>query len=288
VTAADLEAEQEVDFRRYGSVLAARWWLPVAGLVLGLLVGYVLSVGGGSVWKAQALISLGQPFSPGGGSPVTSFATNPRAVAEIIRSEAALKEAARTSGMRPSNLRGHVSSGQVGVGTGAGAARSVTLMQLTVQGPKPAKVEKAANALARIVVDTTTEKYVGTKIAALQQQRNSLTGRIATQAEAVNLLRQQANNRSLPPLDRLALVTQLNGGVQLLGQLQDQIATLKQQLALAETVESATIVQTAAAVKSTARSKRSSMLVAGLIGLLLGALAALLWEPVTRRTASSR
>ena len=77
-------------------------------------------------------------------------------------------------------------------------------------------------------------------------------------------------------------MTQLNGGVQLLGQLQDQIATLKQQLALAETVESATIVQTAAAVKSTARSKRSSMLVAGLIGLLLGALAALLWEPVAR------
>ena len=288
MTQPDLEAEQEVDFRRHGSALAARWWLPVGGLVLGLLVGYVLSVGGGSVWKAQALISLGQPFSPGGGTPVASFATNPRAVSEIIRSEAALKEAARKSGLRPGNLRGHVSSGQVGVGTGAGAARSVTLMQLTVQGSKPAKVEKAANALARIVVDTTTEKYVGTKIAALEQQRNSLTGRIATQAEAVNLLRQQANNRNLPPLDRLALVTQLNGGVQLLGQLQDQIATLKQQLALAETVESATIVQTAAAAKSTARSKRSSMLVAGLIGLLLGALGALLWEPLTRRTAASR
>jgi len=287
VTQTDVDAEQEVDFRRHGSALAARWWLPVGGLVLGLLVGYVLSVGGGSVWKAQALLSLGQPFSPGGGTPVASFATNPRAVSEIIRSEAALKEAARKAGMRPGNLRGHVSSGQVGVGTGAGAARSVTLMQLTVQGPKPAKVAKAANALAQIVVDTTTEKYVGTKIDALQQQQKSLSGRIATQAEAVNLLRAQANNRSLPPLDRLALVTQLNGGVQLLGQLQDQIATLKQQLALAETVESATIVQSAAAVKSTARSKRSSMLVAGLIGLLLGALAALLWEPVAR-SASRR
>jgi hypothetical protein len=287
MTQTDLEAEQEVDFRRYGSLLAARWWLPVAGLVAGLLVGYVLSVGGGSVWKAQALISLGQPFSPGGGSPVTSFATNPRAVSEIIRSESALKVAARKSGMRPASLRGHVSSGQVGAGTGAGAARSVTLLQLTVQGPRPARVEKAANALARIVVDRTTAPYVGTKIKVLRAKLVTIQDRINTQTQTVTQLQRQAQNTKLPPLDRLALVSQLNGASQLLGQLSDAQSSAQQQLALALNVESATIVQPAAAVKSTARSKRSSMLVAGLIGLLLGALAAVLWEPLAR-TASRR
>jgi uncharacterized protein involved in exopolysaccharide biosynthesis len=274
--------EQEVDFGRYRGLLAARWWLPVGGLVLGVIVGLGLAAVGGSVWKASALISLGQPFSPTGSAPVASFATNPRAVAEIIRSESALKEAARKSGMRLPNLRGHVSSGQVGAGTGASAARSVTLIQLTVQGPKPTKVERAADALANIVIEDTTQKYVGTKIAALQNQLESLERQIGSQTRTVQALNAATGDKGLAPLDRLALVTQLNGAVQLLGQLEEQRSTAQQQLALAQNVESATIVREAAAVKTTARSARTSMLVAGLIGLLLGGLAAVLWDSLAR------
>lgn len=274
--------EQEVDFGRYRSLLAARWWLPVGGLVAGVIVGLALATVGGSVWKASALISLGQPFSPTGGSPVASFATNPRAVSEIIRSESALKEAARASGMRLGNLRGHVSSGQVGGGTGAAAARSVTLLQLNVQGPKPGKVEAAANTLAQIVVEDTTASYVGTKIRTLEDQLKSLQDRINIQQQTVTQYQAATENRGLAPLDRLALVSQLNGAAQLLGQLKDEQVTAQQQLALARNVESATIVRKAAAVKTTARSARTSMLVAGLLGLLLGGLAAVLWDSLAR------
>ncbi len=284
----DLDAEQEVDVRRYGALLAARWWLVAAGLLAGLLVGLLLAAASGSVWKASALLSLGQPFSPTGSAPVSSFATNPRAVSEIIRSESALKAASRVSGMRTGNLRGHVSSGQVGGGTGAAAARSVTLIQLTVQGPKPAKVEKAANALAAIVIQRTTERYVGTKITALRTQLTSLGSRIGTQTLAVNALGAAAKDKGLAPLDRLAIVTQLNGAVQLLGELQDQRSTAQQQLALAQNVESATVVSPASATQTSARSRSSSMLVGGLIGLLLGVLAAILWEPLTARVATRR
>lgn len=280
---ADVDAEQEVDLGRYASALAARWWLVLGGLVAGVAVGALLALGSGSVWKAQALISLGQPFSPTGSAPVASFATNPRAVSEIIRSESAIKQAAHASGMRVGNLRGHVSSGQVGAGTGSAAARTVTLMQLTVQGPKPVKVEDAANALAQIVVDRTTKPYVGTKIASLEIQLKSLSDRIASQTLSVNAAAAAAKDRNLAPLDRLAIVTQLNGAVQLLGTLQDQKSTAQQQLALAQNVESATVVSKAAAVKSSARSRRTSMLVGGLIGLILGALAAIAWQPLSAR-----
>jgi uncharacterized protein involved in exopolysaccharide biosynthesis len=275
--------EQEVDFRRYGGRIASRWWLPVVGLVAGLALGLVLSLAGGSLWKATALITLGQPFSPSGSAPVNSFATNPRAVAEIVRSESALKAASRASGMRLGNLRGHVSSAQVGVGTGAGARTAVPLISLTVQGPKPAKVEKAAATLARLVVEKTTAPYVGTKIASLETQLKSLGTRVASQTLTVNQLQAQANNPGLAPLDRLALVTQLNGAAQLLGQLQDQQASANQQLALGRFVESARVIQEPSAVKTSARSRRTSMVVAGLIGLLLGALAALAWDSLATR-----
>ncbi len=280
--------EQEVDFGRYGSLLAARWWLVLGGLLAGLVVGYLLALGGGSVWKAQALISLGQPYTPGGGSPVNSFATNPRAVSEIVRSESALRQAARAAGMRPGELRGNVSSGQVGNATGAGAARAAPLISLSVQGAKPVKVEKAARALSQIVIDRTTAPYVGTKVRALEVSLKSIQAELNTVAPRITLLEREVDDPRLAPIDRLLVATQLDNSEQRRGQLLDEQTSKQQQLALANNVESATIVQRAAAVKTTARSRRTSMLVGGLVGLILGAAAAIAWEPFARRLGTRR
>src|SRR3954454_10552593 len=111
------EGERVVAIGRWRRAVVAWWWLPVGGLVLGGLAGAILSLGGGANYKAQALLSLGQPFSPGGGGPINTFATNPRAVNEIIRSESALKEVAGRCDGRIGTLRGKVTSAQVGVGT---------------------------------------------------------------------------------------------------------------------------------------------------------------------------
>ena len=56
----------------------------------------------------------------------------------------------------------------------------------------------------------------------------------------------------------------------------------QQLLALAQNVEQSKVITPARAVKTTARSRRNSVVVGGLIGLLLGIVAALLWEPAGR------
>src|SRR5919197_1403869 len=173
-TLPELDVEQEIDLRRWRDSLVARWWLPVAGLAVGIVLGLLVSLGGAQVYKAEALISLGQPFSPTGNAPVTSFATNPRAVSEIIRSETALKQAARAGGLRVGQLRGKVPWKQVGVGQGAGARLAVPLIALSVQGTKPAKVERAANELAKVVVGRTTASYVSTKITTFEASLASI------------------------------------------------------------------------------------------------------------------
>ena len=160
--AAPLE-EREVDLARWRRALVALWWIPVAGLVLGAIVGVLYSFRGTTSYKATALISLGQPTSPGG-VLVNGYGTNPRAVSEIVSSAAAQEQAAQRADMHASALRGHVSVAQVGVVTGAGAARATPLTSLTVTGAHPTTTAGAANALAQIVVERTTAPYVGVKI----------------------------------------------------------------------------------------------------------------------------
>ena len=150
MTAPQFDAEREVDLARWRRAVVALWWLPVAGLVLGAIVGVLYSFRGGTNYKATALISLGQPTSPGG-ALVPSYGTNPRAVSQIVSGAKFQEEAANAADMRPAALRGHVSVGTIG-SAGAGAARTQPLISLTVTGAHGKNVAAAANKLADIVV----------------------------------------------------------------------------------------------------------------------------------------
>jgi uncharacterized protein involved in exopolysaccharide biosynthesis len=78
-------------------------------------------------------------------------------------------------------------------------------------------------------------------------------------------------------------VSQIDNAEQRRGQLLDLQAQSQQQLALARNVEASRIVEPAVATKTTAQSRRNSILVAGAIGLLLGLIAALAWDGLAAR-----
>src|SRR5262249_60742999 len=59
--------------------------------------------------------------------------------------------------------------------------------------------------------------------------------------------------------------------------------TTSQLLLLATKVESPSVLLPAASNKITARSRRNTVVIGALIGLILGAIAALLWDPVAAR-----
>jgi uncharacterized protein involved in exopolysaccharide biosynthesis len=271
---ADLDAEREIDLARWRRALTALWWLPVVGLVLGAIVGVLLSFGGSTSYKATADISLGQPVSPGG-VVISSFATNPRAISEITSSASAQEIAAKAAGLEPGVLRGHVSVGTVGVATGAGAARTAPLIALTVSGKNAEKTAAAANALAKIVVDRTTAPYVGTKIATYESVLSTTKKQLASLNLRLAALQTAMTKSHLDPLNQLVLVSQVDNAEQRQGNLLDQEATTQQQLAFAKNVESAKIVADAAPVKAAAHSKRTSLVVGALIGLILGGILAI-------------
>ncbi len=279
MTTPQLDAEREVDFARWRRAVVTLWWLPVLGLVLGAIVGGIYSLRGTANYKATALISLGQPTSPGG-ALVPSYGTNPRAVSQIVSGAAYQRQAADAADMRASALRGHVSVGTVG-SAGAGATRTQPLISLTVTGAHPKNIAAAANELADIVVAHTTASYVNTKIstfnATLENVKTQLKG-ITSQLNVINQALAAASSKKLDPFQQLLIVAQQNNAETRQGNLIAQEETLQQQLAFAKKVEAAVVVEKAAAVKSSAHSRSTSVVIGALIGLILGAIVAIAGE----------
>ena len=287
----DLEAEREVDVRGWWDAVRARWWLPVLGFALGLAIGYALALGGGHVYRAEATIYLGQPFSPNGSAPVPGLATNPSTVNEIVHNEAVLRDVAQRSGMNLSKLRANVSSRQVSPPPGRRATVGTTpLIEVSVVGSNARVTTRAANLLAQEVVDDVSP-YVEDKIASIQERIDSDRRELSSIDRRLRVaqagLTEVLANRGLGTTERLLLVSTFNStisfGEQRRGIVQTDLLEAQQALSLAENVEQPSIVERAAARKTTARSVGRSLLVGGAIGLILGILTAIFWEPAERR-----
>jgi hypothetical protein len=267
----DLQAEQEVDLGRYWRAIVARWWLLLAGLVVGALIGYLVSLGGKQVWNASATVYLGAPYSVVGGTLLQGPQANPSTVGTIARAESSIDEAAAKAGMRPGDLRGNISTKTISTGVGTSTTRVTAnpLVKITVQASTRRKAQVAANALAQIVV-TRLATFTDRKMADLQERIN------ADQQQIDAIQRQQ---RAAADATAKAVIALHLGDV-----LDDQLQA-KQLLIQAQEVERPSVLTRAAAVKTTARSRRNSVVVAGFLGLLAGLFAALFWEPLARRTS---
>jgi uncharacterized protein involved in exopolysaccharide biosynthesis len=281
MSGAELEGEQEVDLGRYGSALAARWWLPLLGLILGAVLGYLLSVGGKQTYSAQAVLYPGTPYSPSGGNLIQSPQTNPASVRAIVKSEATLRRVSRDVGLPLGKLRSGTSANVVG-GT-VPKTGQVPLYAITVKGGQPVRIARAANELARIAVAGVSAGYVDTKIASLQAQATSDEQQLASIDKEV--ARIEATLPRVGSSDRIAAAALVLAAQQRRAVVQQDLLAVRPLLAQAETVERGRILTRAVASKATARSRRNSILVAALIGVILGALAALAWDRVATRVA---
>jgi Chain length determinant protein len=266
----DLEAEQEVDLGRYWSAIVARWWLLLVGLLVGALIGYLVSLGGKQVWNASATVYLGASYSVVGGTLLQGPQANPSTVGTIARAESSIEQAAARAGMRPADLRGNVSTKTISTGAGASTLRVTAnpLVRLTVQASTRRKAQVAANALAQVVV-TRLAGYADRKIAGLQE-------RIDADQKEIDVIQQQQRGASDPTAKAVIALH--------LGDVLDDQLQAKQLLIQAQDIERPSVLTRAAAVKTTARSRRNSVVVAAFLGLIVGLVAALLWEPLVRRS----
>lgn len=283
---ADLDSEREVDLARYGWAILSRWWLVLAAIAAGAVIGWLVSVGGGDVYQARATIYPGQPLTPSSNSQIQSLQTNPSTINQIVRSESVVRSVADQVGVPPGELRSGISTKAV-AGSVARVGQ-VQLVEVSVRGPWRRQSAEAANLLSEITV-ARISTYPDAKIDQLEQLLGSVEGQLATIDETIAGYRDAlAAPDDLSSTDRLVLVGLLSDVQVQRGQLVQQQTETSLSLALAEDVERGRVITRATANRVAAQSSRSAIVVGAVIGLVVGILLALLWDPVRRRFSRSR
>jgi capsular polysaccharide biosynthesis protein len=263
----DLDAEAEVDLGRYGHALLSRWWLLLLGLVVGAILGYLSTLGGAQTFRAQAVTYMGQPLGSGQ-SQVQALNTNPSSARTILTSDQVVRRVSRRSGMTEGQLRRGTSVTAV---QGFNAKLNQTpLIAVTVKGPEPGKAARAADDLASVLVSALSG-VSAPKITQFKQQ-------IATDKQCLEVANEALGQSSLSTTEKILLQGRVQG-------CQSDLTTTTQLLLLAQNVEAPRVIIHAVAEKTAARSHRNATAVGALIGLILGGIAALVWDPIVRRRA---
>src|SRR5215469_16566 len=238
----DPEAEQEVDFSRYARLLATRWWLPAAGLVIGAIIGYAVSLGGSQVYSASSSVYLGQPYSASGNIQLQNLQTNPSTVTAIVHAASVTGAVAAKCGVKPSAFRQGIATQSVPGNLSKNGQNP--FVKITVQAKKAKVAACAANGLAHKVVGKTS-LYAVRKI-------NNFISQIAADNKSIAAITAGLASSQVSTTDKLIFQTQLRT------YQQDKLAAT-QLLLQAKQVEEPQVLTAAAAQRVTARSRRNTV-----------------------------
>lgn len=264
--------------------ISDRWWLPVGGLVVGAIIGLLVSAGGGKQWTAKREIYLGNPLE--NGTALTSAPTSLGLASTYATSLYALRHAASASGLPVSRLSGNVSAKPIPGPTGTAQTQPAPLLLLSVTTASAAQADRAANYLASLVVSqfqpfTRTKLQIAkARLAQEQIQIGDINRRLTQALNAQATLARSAANQPL-----VSEYTQISATLATeRSMLDNDITAYKTLISQTKSVEAPRILSATRSASTSSTSRASSVLTGALIGLLLGLLAATFWQP----TANSR
>jgi len=195
--------------------------------------------------------------------------TNPSSVGEVINNQAVDNTVANLCHTKASEFQKGISTQSVPTGVSSKTGSAINpLVRVSVQAKKGKIAACAANGLANEVVQK-LGTYAANKI-------KNLEAHVAIDNADIKRIQMAIASSSVSDTDKLILQTNLRA---------DQLdkTTNAQLLLLAKNVESPKVLANAASHKVTARSRRNTVVISALIGLILGAIAALLWDTVVPR-----
>jgi hypothetical protein len=289
------EPAGEVRVTEYARRAARRWYVIVIAIVAAVLLVFLHGVSGATnTSTAAASVYLGQPLSLGGGQVIngTPF-SNTNISVNYVTSPIQIAKAAKAAGIDHRSLRRHVS---VIAQSPAGTAKSTTggsgppTITITVEGPwTRLKVQRAANTLASSLIGF-ANRYTSLKArstaARIAVEKHQLAMYAEVQRRASNDLA-AIDKSSGSPLEKAAaeapFVTAMGNAATQIGTLTTALTNDQTSLAATKDIESASFIARAAGRRVTATTRRNSLVIAAMVGLIVGVALALAWEALRAR-----
>lgn len=292
-------ATSEVRVSDYTRRVLRRWYVVVLAIIVAIAVVFLHGVSAAhGQSQASAIVYIGQPTTPNGSAvfPNPPF-SNPSAVTATINSQATLEAASRASGVPVSEIHGNVAAHLISSGGGGAAATAAgkstsgaNYYSVVAQGPWGARKAAAiANSLAA-AVRKGASTYSTIKIS---QLRIAITGERSSIAtlEAVNSNAQRTANGLAPkagsnPSDAAvlaSLLSQISANTATIASTQNQLSQDTISLASATGIEAPQITTVAVGHGVSATNRRSSLVVAAGVGLIVGVALALALDALRSR-----
>jgi hypothetical protein len=273
-----------------------RWYVIVFAVVAAVLLVFLHGVSGATNQAtATASVYLGQPFSPGGSSVLTTTPlSNPTISIDYVTAPQQIAAAAKAAGIDHSSLRSHVSvlssGGPSSAAAKTGGNAGSPTISITVEGPwTRMKVQTVANTLAQALINY-ANRYTALKgklvAARVVLEKSQLANLQEVQQRAQSNLT-SIDASSEPPLTKVAAespwVTDLATAATQIGTLTENLTNDQVALVATRDIESAQFISHATGRTVSARTRRNSLVIAAIVGLIIGTALALAWEALAAR-----
>jgi capsular polysaccharide biosynthesis protein len=158
-----------IDVGSWFATLLRNWWVILGLVVLGGLVGGVVTLAAPKEYSATSSVYIGQT-TDANGNPMAGLNSNSKAATQLLASQALLNEAAEKTGME---ISASMLRKQTTVVTPSSTVKTstsvVNIVVITVTDTDKERAAAAANALAEVLVERISPG-VDEKIAVLEQQ----------------------------------------------------------------------------------------------------------------------
>jgi uncharacterized protein involved in exopolysaccharide biosynthesis len=158
-----------IDVGSWFATLARNWWVIAGLVVIGIVVGAIVTLAQPKEYSATASVYIGQT-TDAQGNAMAGLNSNAKAAVQLLASQAVLNEAADRAGM---DISAGMLRRETTVETPSSTVKTTTsvvnIVVITVTDTDPERAAAAANALAEVLLER-IDSGVGEKIAVLEEQ----------------------------------------------------------------------------------------------------------------------
>jgi uncharacterized protein involved in exopolysaccharide biosynthesis len=267
--------DREITLRDYGRVLWSGRWLILVATVAAAVVGLLLTFVTTTTYTATARVFVGQATTVSG-APFSTPGTNPATAPTTLTGDNLVTQVAEEIGVTPSRVRRGVTISAPRAPGGA-AGNQPTIVTITFVDEDRRIARDGANAYAEVVNQRALANFSGVF-------DTYARGEERARADVTRLTRQitqlQVELRTAGADDRAVVATLLSSAGQQLSLAQTTLTTQELNRAKAEANEKPEILSLSESPSSSssAPNRLRSVILAGVIGLLVGVIVTFVWR----------